>query len=293
MNEKQEMRKGGWKKIGVAVFILLLLGAGAVAYWHFYLRDIVSTDDARFSGQLLDLSSQISGILINVLVNEGDPVKKDQLLFSLDRRSLEANLEKARALVASERVALAMAETQYEKLSHGARPEEIEMAEAVERRAATQARLAAAEWDRVKNLNDTHVLTASDRDKIKSACDAAKHAQDEAKTRLNLLIKGARKEDLKVARSTIQLKRAQLKGAEAALRLSEVNLQYTEAYAPFDGVVVRRWQDPGALVPAGRPVLTLFDPSSLNISANIEKKNIGRIAVNDRVEIKIEETDEE
>lgn len=288
MNEKQQVRKGGWKRIGVAVFILLVLSAGAFAYWDFYMRGIVSTDDARFSGQLLDLSSQISGILINVLVNEGDPVKKDQLLFSLDKRSLEANLEKAKAMVASERVALAMAETQYEKLSHGARPEEIEMVEAAERRAAAQARLAAADWDRVKNLNDTHVLTEADRDKIKTAAEAAKHAQEEAQTRLDLLIKGARIEDLKMARSTIQLKRAQLKAAEAAVDLSEVNLKYAEVYAPFDGVVVRRWQDPGALVPSGRPVLTLFDPSSLKVSANIEEKNIGRIAVGDRVEINID-----
>jgi len=143
MNEKQEMRKGGWKRVGGAVLILLLLAAGAGAYWHFYMRGTVSTDDARLSGQLLDLSSQISGILTNVLVSEGDPVKKDQLLFTLDKRSLEASLERAKALVASERVALAMAETQYEKLSRGVRAEEIEMAGAAERRAAAQARLAA------------------------------------------------------------------------------------------------------------------------------------------------------
>ncbi len=288
MNEKQQVRKGGWKRIIVAVLILLVLSAGTFAYWDIYMRGIVSTDDARFSGQLLDLSSQISGTMINVLVNEGDPVKKDQPLFSLDKRSLEANLEKAKAMVASERIALAVAETQFEKLSHGARPEEIEMAEAAERRAAAQARLAAADWNRVKNLNDTHVLTESDRDKIKTAAEAAKHAQEEAQTRLNLLIKGTRVEDLKMAQSTIQLHRAQLKAAEAAVNLAEVNLKYADVYAPFDGVVVRRWQDPGALVPSGRPVLTLLDPSSLKVSANIEEKNIGRIAVGDRVEINID-----
>jgi multidrug resistance efflux pump len=288
MNEKQKVRKGGWKRIGLAVLILLVFSAGAFGYWDLYMRGIVSTDDARFSGLLLDLSSPISGTLTSVLVNEGDPVKQDQLLFSLDKRPLEANLEKAKAIVASERVALAVAETQYEKLSHGARPEEIEMAEAAERRAAAQARLAAADWNRVKNLNDTHVLTEADRDKIKTAAEAAKHAQEEAQTRLSLLVKGTRVEDLKMAQSTIRLKRAQLKAAEAAVDLAEVNLKYAEVYAPFDGVVVRRWQDPSALVPAGRPVLTLFDPSSLNVSANIEEKNIGRIAVGDRVEIEID-----
>lgn len=288
MDEKQELRKGGWKKIGLAVFILLLLAAGAGVYWNYFMRGIVSTDDARFNGQLLDLSSQISGMLIDVSVKEGDPVRKDQLLFSLDKRPLEANLEKAKAQVASERVALAISETQYQKLFRGSRPEEIEMAEAVERKAATQAGLAAAEWERVKNLNDTHVLTESDRDKIKSACDAARHARNEAATRLKLLLKGTREEDLKMARSTILLKKAQLKAAEAALRLSEVSLGYTEVHAPFEGVVVRRWQDPGAVVPAGRPVLTLFDPSSLHVSANIEEKNIGRIAVGDRVEIEVD-----
>ena len=283
MNEQGTFRQGGRKRVFIALFILGAIATIIFIYWHLFLRGIISTSDARVGGQLLDLSSQISGMMISVSVTEGDPVYKGQLLFTLDQRPLESPLEKARAQLSSEQVALTVAETQYEKLFRGARPEEIEIAKAVEQKAATQARLAAAEWDRAKNLNDTNVLTRSDRDKIKSAAEAAKHTWDEAKKRLDLLAKGAREEDLRIARSTIQLRKAQLKAAKAAVNLAEVNLNYTEVYAPFDGLVVRRWQDPGAIVPAGRPVLTLFDPSTLHVSANIEEKNLGRIAVGNRV----------
>jgi membrane fusion protein (multidrug efflux system) len=131
-------------------------------------------------------------------------------------------------------------------------------------------------------------MTPSARDKVRTAWEAAKKAHEEAKTRLDLLLEGTRKEDINVAKANVQLKESQLAAAKAAELLAKVNLERTEVHAPFDGIVVRGWQNPGAIVSAGRPVLTIFDPSSLYVAANIEEKYLNKISIGDMVDISID-----
>ncbi|MGA7272774.1 MAG: HlyD family efflux transporter periplasmic adaptor subunit, partial [Acidimicrobiia bacterium] len=57
---------------------------------------------------------------------------------------------------------------------------------------------------------------------------------------------------------------------------------------PFDGVVVRRWLEPGSAAAPGRSVLTVFDPSSLRIDANIEEKDLRDVKVGDKVDIDVD-----
>ncbi|MBW2062821.1 MAG: HlyD family secretion protein [Deltaproteobacteria bacterium] len=277
----------GWK-IMLAVVFLLLLGAAAGAYWHFFMRGIVSINDARFDGELLDLAPQIGGILTEVRVREGDHVRQGQVLFVLDKRSLKAAMVGAEAAVNSAAAALAVAEAQYKKGVHGPRRLEIGIAETAKQQAEVATRLAAAEWTRVRALHDGRVMTASNKDKIRTAWEAAKHVEKEARLRLKLLREGTRAEDLAAARANIELRKAQLASANAALRLAQINLDRAEVCATFDGVVVRRWQNTGAIVSAGRPILTILNPSSLHVAANIEEKYLSEIAVGDRVDISVD-----
>ena len=280
-------RRGWWKIVG-AVLFLLLLGCGAGVYWYYYMRGVVSTNDARLAGELLDLSPQIAGALIEVRVSSGDTVKKDQVLFTLDRDSLEAAVAQAEAAVASARASLDGARATLLKLTRGPRPEEIEIAEATVRHTAAQEKLATAEWNRVKALHSGNVMTQSSQDKVQTTWEAARHAHDVARTTLKLLKQGSRSEDISAAKANTALRESQLAAAEAALTLTRIRLSYTIVRAPFDGVIVRRWQDPGAILSSGRPVLTILDPASLHVDANIEEKYLNRIAIGNQVDVSVD-----
>ena len=288
MTETEDTPRNGGGKIILSIFFLLILAAGAAGYWYYNMRGIVFTDDARFDGELLDLAPQISGTLMKVFVDEGDRVKKGQLLFSLDKESLDAALAKAEATVYSAEANLAVARAQHKKKVNGPRAGEIRMAEVAEQRTATEARHAIAEWERVKGLNDTHVITASERDRIKTTRDAAKKVHEEAMTRLELLREGTRKEDIAIAAANVKLRKAQVDASKAAVLLARVNLSRTEVHTPFEGLVVRKWQYPGAIVAAGRPILTIFNPPSLKIAANIEEKYLDRVSIGAIVDISID-----
>jgi membrane fusion protein (multidrug efflux system) len=58
--------------------------------------------------------------------------------------------------------------------------------------------------------------------------------------------------------------------------------------APFDGWVVRRWLDPGAMPLTAQPVISMFDPATLRVDANIEEKDLHDVAIGDVAYISVD-----
>src|SRR5674476_278835 len=90
-------------------FLALLLAAAAIFYWQYTLNRSISTDNAKVTGDTVDISPKISGRLERLLVIEGDSVKAGQLIASLDNGPYKLALEQASAN-------LAQAESNQQKL---------------------------------------------------------------------------------------------------------------------------------------------------------------------------------
>jgi len=276
------------KSVFVAVMLLLLIAGGLGGYWYLFMKGIVFSDDARFDGGLLDLAPQVSGSLISVAVGEGDRVKKGQLLFALDKKITSVQLSKVKAQVKSAKSSLEVAQAQYEKVRQGPLAEEIVIAESVLNQTKLQLKQAKIDWLRANNLYMKKVASKSVSDKTKTLFDIAHQNYKQAVSRLRMLERGSRAEDISAAKAAVRLREAQLASAQATVRQTKINLSFAEVTAPFDGLVVRKWQSPGALVTAGRPVLTLFNPNDLQVSANVEEKYLNQIHIGDPVEISID-----
>jgi len=102
------------------------------------------------------------------------------------------------------------------------------------------------------------------------------HAETEFR-RFSDLVKqhAAAQTDVESWRYQMESAKASLKAAEAASRLAELDLSYTEVTAPFDGRVDRRLVDPGNLVGAGGntvlAVISQFDPMYAYFTINEEQ----------------------
>ena len=82
----------------VAVVLGLAGYAGYLLYyWHYH----ISTDDAYITARIAPMSARIPGIVVEVLVNDNQDVKADQVLVRLDPRDYEVAVAQARAAVAS------------------------------------------------------------------------------------------------------------------------------------------------------------------------------------------------
>jgi len=284
-NNKSLIHSG---RIVQAVIALVVIAFGVFLYWFIFIRGTVSSDDARFDGHLVDLAPEVSGTLQAVYVHEGDSIKKGQKLFELDPALFQAAFDQSKAGFESSQGALLVAQARYDRTIHGARPEEIKASAAVVARLSNEEELALLEYTRIDNLLKKGVAPQDQLDRAKAAYESAHQARVNASENYALVKKGARYEDIQASEADLQTAKGRLSEAKAALEKAQLTLERAAVYAPFDGWVVRKWLDPGAMVSIGRPVLSVFDPSTLNVEANIEERYLNRVAVGDEVNISVD-----
>lgn len=90
-------------------------------------------------------------------------------------------------------------------------------------------------------------------------------------------IGGVSQEDLDNATSTYEQLTANLQAAEAELAVSMDNLNYTEAFAPTEGIILTRIREPGTVVNPADPVYTLSVISPVWIRAYVDEVHLGQI----------------
>src|SRR5512146_3113100 len=89
-----------WRLLGVATGLLALLGAGYGAYWAKNLRYVESTDDAYVSGNVVQITPQVSGTVVEIGADNTQFVKAGQTLVRLDQEDAKVALDQAEAQLA-------------------------------------------------------------------------------------------------------------------------------------------------------------------------------------------------
>ena len=87
--------------------------------------------------------------------------------------------------------------------------------------------------------------------------------------------------------SKLEQLQASLEQAVAAVDIARVNLERTQVRASVDGWVTNFDLRPGAYAIAGKPLLAVLDQSSLHVLGYFEETKIPRIAVGDRVHVRL------
>lgn len=87
------------KKIYLIALIVFLSISASFWWWRVYIYPYESTDDANIDGVEVSVSSEYGGRILRLLVDEGDHIKKGELLFVIDDQLLQAELGKARAAI--------------------------------------------------------------------------------------------------------------------------------------------------------------------------------------------------
>jgi HlyD family secretion protein len=256
------------KKKVIPAVVVLLIAAAAGSWW--YLGNPEGQDESRLVlyGNVdireTDLAFNNSEHIDRLLVQEGDRVSKGQLVATLHRERLEAEVAVADARVAAQRAAVA-------RLEVGSRPEEVSQARA--NVAAAKARLsdATVTFDRIQDLSEKKFISRQTLDDAQTALDTARADLEVAQQVLALAVEGPRAEDIEEAK-------ALLKASEAQLALAQEVLKDTELYAPAAGVIRDRLLEPGDMASPQTPVLTLALTDPVWVRAYVSESYLGRLA---------------
>ena len=207
------------------------------------------------------LGFQATGRIQDVAAREGDVVRGGSLLASLDLAETEAKCDQARAQVAA-------SEAQLLELTRGFRREEVEQARSAAEAAERRFEDATRDLERTRRLREGGAVSQEALDKAQVAFDVAQSQLAQAREQRSIMTEGPRPERIAAAR-------AQLAQAQAAVRALEALLANMVVRAPFDGVVTVRHREPGEIIPAGSPVLSLLNRDDRWVRIYIPETRIG------------------
>ena len=214
-------------------------------------RDIA--DEVRAVGnieaeQRVTITSEIRGKVARIAVEEGMKVKADDLIAQIDSREYELTLEKLRADYSA-------SQEEYKKAQGGLRPEDKERLDAKTRAAQSSLDLAKIELKRTKKLVKEKVVPQSALDSAEDKLRQAQEGLIASKAEKAAGMK-SRAEDIEKLESEIQAIRKQV--AVAELNLSKVNI-----VAPFEGVIISKEIERGAIADSGMAIVRMIGSSRL------------------------------
>jgi membrane fusion protein (multidrug efflux system) len=124
----------------------------------------------------------------------------------------------------------------------------------------------------------------------RQAVNAADHQAQRAEQALGLA--QTRRLDIIQAERQVETKRQQVGEARRALDVAKTSLRYTRIVAPFPGVVVHLYRHLGDHVPAGTPVLSMYNPELTYVEANLEESKLPGVAPGNRVRLDVDAFEE-
>jgi multidrug resistance efflux pump len=97
--------------------------------------------------------------------------------------------------------------------------------------------------------------------------------------------------DSVIARVAVPVSVGTTSNGQPRLEFRQTDDAMVDVNAPADGVVIARAANPGDTVPAGQPLLTLVDPRTLWVNANVEETQVRKLAIGQTVDVHVDTLD--
>lgn len=189
---------------------------------------------------VVSISSKITGRLAEVLVDQGDLVKRGQALAKIEATELQAQSRQATATMEKSAATVALEQANLQK-------------------AQASQLLAEKNNRRFSALASKELVSTQEAEQYETALLLARQETARANAALN----SAEREKT---------------AATAAMAASRSRLDEALILAPEDGVIIRRDLEPGATVTAGLPILLLANPNTVWVKANVDESQLKGIA---------------
>ncbi len=272
-----------WILIGVAALVVLLVilsQAGvfgkdegtkvtAEKVQKRTITEIVNASGKIYPEDEVKVSPDISGVITELTVQEGDTVKKGQMLVRIDpdvyniqRSQAASGVAQSQAQVSSVQAQVSNAQAALDALN--AQMEQSQRA-----------------YDRSKKLFDDKVISRSEM-------DVAETSLKSAKANYNAAVQGIRS-----TQANVQSARAGVQSAQASLQKANKDLSRTAIVAPRDGVVsllnVKKGESvSGNSFTVGTEILRIADMSKIEIRVDVGENDIPKVKLGDSALVQVD-----
>jgi len=222
----------------------------------------------------VDVLSKVSGILEKIQVEQGDRIKANQVIAMVESEEKEAHLQETQA-------ALDVLRARWAQMETGARPEEITQSEQLVRQTKASWETSLDNYMRLKNLKERDFISQQRLDEAMLQVTISEAEYRSAKEKLTLLRKGARQED----RDALL---AQIRQAEAALKLAQIYLKNTTIRAPISGIISKRFLDEGAFVSTTAPIVRIVAMDRVKALVQVVESDLAQLRVGAKADIHVD-----
>ena len=224
--------------------------------------------------QEIVVSPKIAGRVASVRADVSQPVRRGDVLFTLESNDNEAQVRAARAAVES-------AKANLTRTSDSSLTSQVIQAQAAVKQAQVQDDDARDIYERTQKLFTDGAVSRQQLDSVKARLDSAGIALDTARQNLSLI------QDKGGPQST-GLASTQVDQAVATADLAESQLRNTVVTSPISGLVAARNVDPGELVASGMPAFVVIDVSSVTAETSVEEDTVQKIRKGQAVPISVD-----
>ena len=303
------------KKFGTVLIVVLLSFFLYEGGNYFYQRSANAISDAAFikSDRLAVLSFNTGGNVVTMLKKENDPVKKGELLAKIDPVDLDTAKNELQNRLLSLDAEIKALQIQKERVQPGlalqtgtakneldtARSETVALARQIDAARARYEKLSQDERRYAKMVQE-RLIAQSDYESVHTQTVAAANEVEALKAKRSAYESLQSKAQKGVELSRINEKQsaeldqkilslqAQKKAMEASLEDLNHKIGYTELYAPFDGVVAKKFIEAPSIVKQGAPVYALNDPTSLYAEVLLSEKELHGIKPGNKVTLEVD-----
>lgn len=239
--------------IGIGIIIFAITGIyGYFKYSEFY----PSTDDAYVGSNLVNVATKVNGYLTNINIQNNQSVHKGDLLFTIDPKDYQLNLQQAEKNYKSQLDMSNMAKEQI-KVQQGQIAQDKEQYKFLEER-----------FNRYKELYNANTVSQQDYQKATTDFNKIKTQLEVDNNKYQQYLSG------------YQYTLSKMEASLAQLNLAKSNLSYTKYYAPIDGYITNMSTlTTGEFINASQQLFGIVDTKNWWIDANFKETQLKRLKI--------------
>jgi membrane fusion protein, multidrug efflux system len=246
--------------------VVVICAVGYASYWYFHARYFESTDDCYVSGDVVQITTEIPGTVIQLHADDTQSVAQGQSLLELDPADAEVSVSNAEANLARAVRAVRALFAQADQLRAEIRDREVELQQAEK------------DHERRSGLLSDGAISSEE----------LQHTQDritEVRASLTAAQEQLKETTAQIDRTTVPT-HPQVLAAMAAVRDASLALRRTRLTAPVPGIVAQRSVQVGQRVAAGTPLMGIVPLDAVWVDANFKEVQLRDMRVGQPVTLR-------
>lgn len=208
-----------------------------------------STDDAFIEGNIITVAPRVSGLVLNLNIEDNQDVKKGDLLLEIDPNDYQAKLREKKAELEEAKASLIRAENEVTK-------------------SLSDLEFAQNDYERYSKMKEKGISSKQDYEASLNKLTNAQSNNNSAKAKYNEI-------------------QYTIKRLEAEVEQEELNLSYTKIYATTDGKITNRSVEQGNYIQTAQPLFAIV-PAKVWVIANFKETQLANMKPGQPVKIKID-----